>query len=920
MKLIRRTLTLSTSHEQPFVVGLHIVVWKCLVWTFARLKQSIATGQKDPEDLDHAISILNEMIEHKDPSVQEDGKVVLVRLVSAVGSTQSTNPHEGSHMESPYGIIATELVNGKILNEDGERMTPLMRSLVQTNAEPVRPLTEAEIAQQWDVLLELWITCVRRQIRIACHPFELQSDLKLVWQALLLVQAQLTQEFGHLTTDTVTSDRIVSVILSLLLSGDQTGSRAAPDTEEQYTRLTIVSDLWKIARTVFSSTWSARVAGSILRVVLQQHYTLPNAEIKGAWSKLCASLISADNPNLLHKLACRDDGTNLGRYLWMTLAETWGQEEPNQQWQQIVVFLAVPFSSGSMSMSIEETNAWEKLLKSAIHNAGSSSVVIDALVTAILNNSKKTPPKPLSYATDALRLCTKILATCPRAQLVAVVSALSDGLCIWIRDKELLLSDEEYNDVVSTLYRDILTFLQGSSFTTDTLHAIETFLCSVFHHEPPPGSGLVAFREFWNIVRHDLDLTNLPLSDDFKVILSAFHDAIGMPLPDGVSYVHDSQSQSESQPSLQSQEEIIPETPPSILAVDHPSLFLPFDHPGLTSAPMSTEQQPSTPPHNPAAGSAPREETQSVMIEATEGPPRTPPRRNAPSDPGLPLPEVYWNEDHYSPRMGRDNTLPPATPSPRSSATPGLPPQEVHSPATPYPEPHSSLQTPKRCPPRSLEDIDLDVPTPYVADRHTPLSPEIQIDSSPVRGECEEVAEMSTLATGVMRGARPAKRIREESTSPKSAVPARSDYQVESPTRARTGKVKQKRLRTRSNPAPPSPIMRVEHSETAPNDPDSESEDEEDQQERGLSPELGSEDPATWEAALGSDTLERIQDELADEGSAQDDDVNIKLESSDSDAAKQGSRSCWSKTETMAARCAGSDRAAIRSPGPSPVA
>ena len=49
---------------------------------------------------------------------------------------------------------------------------------------------------------------------------------------------------------------------------------------------------------------------------------------------------------------------------------------------------------------------------------------------------------------QSYHILTTLLRSCPQDAIVSLVSTISDGLCIWIRDEEEVLLDQEYNEIV----------------------------------------------------------------------------------------------------------------------------------------------------------------------------------------------------------------------------------------------------------------------------------------------------------------------------------------------------------------------------------------------------------------------------------------------------------------------------------------
>lgn len=83
-----------------------------------------------------------------------------------------------------------------------------------------------------------------------------------------------------------------------------------------------------------------------MTVLLAQQYDLTREDVKLPWGELCAVLISSDSPDLLYKLAIRNERQNevqLKRYLWSLLAREWRSADPRPTWRDSTSFLAVAF-------------------------------------------------------------------------------------------------------------------------------------------------------------------------------------------------------------------------------------------------------------------------------------------------------------------------------------------------------------------------------------------------------------------------------------------------------------------------------------------------------------------------------------------------------------------------------------------------
>ncbi|EED86088.1 predicted protein [Postia placenta Mad-698-R] len=246
------------------------------------------------------LAVAKRMVEDEDEIVHAEGKSVLLRLVSAIGTStihsSTTSIVISKEHGCPEDILVEELLDGTVLKADEEHLSTIITTTGKLDVTCIRQYAEVEIVQHWSSLLEIWLSCVRRSASQTSMDNPLDSHLLHIWQALLLVQAQLTQEFGHLTTPPEFANRLVDIISQVM----HPASDALPNV--QLVLLTLLKQL----------------------VVLSQHYDLTQEDVKTCWGDICASLILADSPEILHKLATSNEAANeaeLTRALVVALSE-----------------------------------------------------------------------------------------------------------------------------------------------------------------------------------------------------------------------------------------------------------------------------------------------------------------------------------------------------------------------------------------------------------------------------------------------------------------------------------------------------------------------------------------------------------------------------------------------------------------------
>ncbi|GBE84841.1 hypothetical protein SCP_0700210 [Sparassis crispa] len=648
LKLVMTYLARNLAHQRSFVRKLHACVWRCLIWAFVHVSRDndthfhadrriISASQSSSDlrerafcvvrqelgqgtgialvscllqpplpatqcdipstatgDLSKALGIVRDMVSHGSQSVHSEGVALLTRLISSIGTAAGfLSPIASDSAQHEGKIIVKELFDRSLLKADWDKVPQLVSTIGQYNVEEVRQLTEAEIVCHWEDLFEIWGHCVERTLSHHQPVGALSSDLLQVWQALLLVQAQLTQEYGHLTTASSFANRAVTIITDFLLFNYHGSSDSSQLCDRQCARLTLVRQLWRVMKNVFTTSWLIPTATSILTSVLKQEYKIDREDVKVAWSGLCAALISASEPDLLGRLVIGNESqrtTELIRHLWNVSASKWTTIDPKPSWQDTVSFLVVPL--GVWVMSDEENGVWNGVLDYAAVCAESLSTsslkVVETLVLSAAKQSKSLLAfsrtsliilahlRPtaadiisaelfshineylsglysrqadfLQLAMDALKDLRSLFKCCPRSLLIPVLTALSDGLCVWIKDESEIMLEEEYNDVVMTLYTDTLDLLRGHPFSADTLRALAPFISSGFCRLVHPAWGPVAFKAFWDSINPGIGSLIHVLPGSIKECLKTYQEAFGASLPSDISFDSESsQSQSQSQ-------------------------------------------------------------------------------------------------------------------------------------------------------------------------------------------------------------------------------------------------------------------------------------------------------------------------------------------------------------------------------------
>ncbi|KAF7980499.1 hypothetical protein HWV62_38002 [Athelia sp. TMB] len=494
-----------------------------------------------------ALEVVASMVSSESKATAKEGVELLVHLLSGVGSTDPFSALSVSQ------ALSTPLPTNVDESSSGGSVTDAFQ------CDDPRLLTEDEIGHSWDTLAEIWKRAAKTSLEESSAENEttvrnIIADLVQVWQSLLLIQAQLTQGHGHLTTPTAFADRAISIVSDLL----EHNQVAPPCADAQSVKLTLVSKLWRVMTNVFAAAWVVPPAARILTKTLSIRWTLADDGALNAWSTLTSQLASAGWTLLLEQsirlggeCAHGNDvnisvhsAAGINRQLWSILAVNW-QETSVPPWEQAVEFLGVPFARWEMNAA--ELNYWDHVLGRAISASSDPHVVIEGVLhllhsrqcasnvsliniifrrvyvdapshmpSSILSTlstflASIYPPQSdnLSFCLCLMSAIKDFILSTPATLVIPLVDALQTSLCVWIVDEDERVPEKEYNDVGRV---------------------------------PPPAICPLAFEAFWKGTFHNRTefLNNLPV--DIRDCLRAFDIGFGGHLGAGLPPDPESQS------------------------------------------------------------------------------------------------------------------------------------------------------------------------------------------------------------------------------------------------------------------------------------------------------------------------------------------------------------------------------------------
>ncbi|KAI0632232.1 hypothetical protein C8Q77DRAFT_1197483 [Trametes polyzona] len=646
VKLVLETIERINKGKTAIVVDLVASAWKSLVWAFLRLQTDLANVANPSAERhrakvtareaafgivrqelrggagaclvaglvyqarashtlppwpvpDHniqwALAVLKDMVVYPSKSVFNDALHLLSRITGGVGASAQSPVSAGGSDWNPNDIVVKEVLSRHMLNADAKAFVSALHAANKFDPAVVRPVSETDLIAHWDELAEIWTLAMNRALHMSDAASPVPDVLGSVWQALLLVQTQLTQENGHLTTPPAFTTKAVSIVSGFLewQPLETANASSLPVYERQRRALSTCRQLWGVMRNVFSEAWLSSAAESLITTVLQHGYDLSNGNVKSAWSELCSALVLACAPALMARLVVEDDEHRLmdiKRELWRVTARQWPSINPYPSVEETVTFLAIPLRNWGMDH--EELPAWFSVFDCATERAMSTAAnpleMYDALVRQVstetaqkrfleqpelathllsrLRLSSLTTSSPSAFlqavdgflhslycalpervaaALQLLKQIHRIIEECPPDALVSSLSILSNGLAIWIADEKELLLVEEYNNIVIQIYCDALRVLRDLRFDLEMLTSLAHFLYSAFVRIPEPARGPLAFIDFWTSVQPAFQDMRGSYPEEIKTALYACRHAFGANLPDDFSF--DTESYTDSQ-------------------------------------------------------------------------------------------------------------------------------------------------------------------------------------------------------------------------------------------------------------------------------------------------------------------------------------------------------------------------------------
>ncbi|KAI6039331.1 hypothetical protein EDC04DRAFT_3009874 [Pisolithus marmoratus] len=394
----------ALTYDAAVVRGLHPLVWRCLIWVYARmlsepegvdfnweklafraLKQELwgrtgialtgillrARGAGAPTTLvredwrvKQALTIICSMVQGKCARAKKEG-IALLRAITRPTASLSELCSFKQFSDMPPMV----LFDGTIVNAPCDVLPDIQRRVSQFTVDCVYPLTDVEITFYYETLFDGWCGCMPPS------PIE-QPEVVLIdiWRSLLDILAQ-----NHTIARGAIKYAAESLVKCLLPPRDPLDRGLWSIAAQKYC-LDTVKCLWYAMKDVTLPQDLLEAAQLILFAISNYEFNMRDSEIQCMWSALCADLMVVASPSFLRGLTGLTESqmkVETQRQLWGMIATSLVDCASSLQWASIVNFLSVPISTWVLSEW--ELGVWKSLFHSAVASSEDFHAVVDAI-------------------------------------------------------------------------------------------------------------------------------------------------------------------------------------------------------------------------------------------------------------------------------------------------------------------------------------------------------------------------------------------------------------------------------------------------------------------------------------------------------------------------------------------------------------
>ncbi|GAW00156.1 hypothetical protein LENED_001656 [Lentinula edodes] len=524
---IKSLLWQITDHSSATVRLLHMPVWKCFVWAFARIPVDEENSKKVQtvisQDLRNGTGalLLHVMLNLKgkdmmarilevvgwmfvDKPSRQDGVVVLCQLL---GSARM--PRSGT---SVIPILHEQLFNGKILEA---HLADLMKHTVTICDSTVvrkiiRELTVQETMDHWDKLYDLWKHSVKVILR---RPLpDIRTSVIAAFENLLRADSEYCQRSSQVSP----SSKVAHIVGNLCNDFPHTIS----DVNIEVEHIRVLRLLWHSVQRLFSRSQLLKKPGDkLLTAVVKRGYQISNVVIQAEWWKLCRDIVCSASGS--EELA---GGSIFDSRTWVAVARLWAAIDDVSA-DSLVTFLKFVFPE--QLTADDALSLWGMLLHKALFEFRTRDRANDLWIIFAADDQTLALVFPQQFHT----LISAFVIPWNTEQAKPVLRC-------WIEDQSTIVPDKVYFQSIFPLYEDILQRLRKEEPNERTLGLLWKLFLSPIERPVPSKEAVKAFEVFWFATYHGKDILFEP---ELIGYLKGLDMALGVGLAAGLTQSDDSQ-------------------------------------------------------------------------------------------------------------------------------------------------------------------------------------------------------------------------------------------------------------------------------------------------------------------------------------------------------------------------------------------
>ncbi|KAF9005428.1 hypothetical protein BDQ17DRAFT_1353043 [Cyathus striatus] len=469
LKLVLNALSRLRQNKRDAARTEHSLLWKCLIWAFSRIPRNSSDAKL--EDIRRkAFNVVRQeltrgLLSTCTPSDVDPARTASdISLLLGIPSTMITN-HD--HLATFEGLALLNqimrgskqtdkladnrrlfplaLIDGSLLKprRPTDDMTDTVKSLGCTHLPDIRPLTQNEIVYHLDDIINIWKCSTQKALMES--ELAIPEDVFTIWRALLSLYSYLGQQTTEPAASFKFSVRVASIIAGFAIHGE-----------------------------------SAKIEIASLSFM------------RNLWLEMC-NATSHHTSHIAQLDATRELWAIFGRNSLLKSVLSWTLTD-----FEIDIWRGI-FTKFIDSADMNKNNFIEMLAERLSEEKLDCFSKMSEVVIIIL--SEITTEQPGSFLTRFFNTIGQTM------QALYGTEQELDGLCIWLKDERHVLTDDDYNTVIQTIYCNPLAILSTMDLRI-----------------PPPGLGPMAFENYWKTKCQGNEEITRDCPQEIHVLLKAWTD------------------------------------------------------------------------------------------------------------------------------------------------------------------------------------------------------------------------------------------------------------------------------------------------------------------------------------------------------------------------------------------------------------